>query len=98
VLGMLAPAESARRRDAAERLAALAPAEHRVALLLAEGLSNAAIARRLAMSESSVKTYVSRVLAKLGCDNRVQAALLVRDAAAGAPPVAADRGGAAERP
>jgi DNA-binding NarL/FixJ family response regulator len=32
------------------------------------------------MSEASVKTYVSRVLAKLGCANRVQAAMLARDA------------------
>jgi len=81
VLGMLTPAESARRRAAAERLAALTPTERRVATLVADGLSNAAIADRLAMSESSVKTYVSRILTKLHCENRVQAALLVRDAA-----------------
>lgn len=80
VLGMLTPAEDTRRRAAAGRLAALTPAEHQVAALLAEGLSNAAIARRLTMTESSVKTYVSRILTKLGCENRVQAALVVRDA------------------
>ena len=39
-----------------------------------------AIAGRLRMTESSVKTYVSRILAKLGCASRVQAALLARDA------------------
>ena len=48
--------------------------------LLAEGLPNGSIARRLRMTESSTKTYVSRILAKLGCANRVQAALLARDA------------------
>jgi DNA-binding NarL/FixJ family response regulator len=32
------------------------------------------------MSETTIKTYVSRILAKLDCTNRVQAALLVRDA------------------
>jgi DNA-binding NarL/FixJ family response regulator len=32
------------------------------------------------MSEATIKTYVSRVLTKLDCANRVQAALLVRDA------------------
>jgi len=85
VLGMVAPAETARRRAAAERMAALTPAEAQVAALVAEGLSNAAIARRLRMTESSVKTYVSRILAKLDCENRVQAALLVRDAAPAAP-------------
>ncbi|WP_341350687.1 helix-turn-helix transcriptional regulator [Thermostaphylospora chromogena] len=66
-------------------MAALTPAEAQVAALVAEGLSNAAIARRLRMTESSVKTYVSRILAKLDCENRVQAALLVRDAAPAAP-------------
>jgi DNA-binding NarL/FixJ family response regulator len=32
------------------------------------------------MSETTIKTYVSRILTKLGCSNRVQAALVVRDA------------------
>ena len=32
------------------------------------------------MSEATVKTYVSRMFTKLKCANRVQAALLVRDA------------------
>jgi DNA-binding NarL/FixJ family response regulator len=32
------------------------------------------------MSETTIKTYVSRILAKLDCSNRVQAALLARDA------------------
>ncbi|MGN9913573.1 response regulator transcription factor [Phytohabitans sp. LJ34] len=80
VLGLVAPAEAARQRAAAARLAALAPREADVARLVAEGLSNADIGRRLGMSEPSVKTYVSRVLTKLDCANRVQAALLVRDA------------------
>ena len=35
--------------------------------------------RRLRMSEPTMKTYVSRILTKLDCANRVQAALLVRD-------------------
>jgi DNA-binding NarL/FixJ family response regulator len=32
------------------------------------------------VSESTVKAYVSRILTKLRCENRVQAALLARDA------------------
>jgi len=32
------------------------------------------------MSETTIKTYVSRILSKLHCSNRVQAALMVRDA------------------
>ncbi|MCX4638680.1 LuxR C-terminal-related transcriptional regulator [Streptomyces platensis] len=43
-------------------------------------LSNAEIGRELAMSEGTVKAHVSRALAKLNLANRVQMALLVRDA------------------
>ncbi|TQL96165.1 LuxR family two component transcriptional regulator [Actinoallomurus bryophytorum] len=78
VLGMVT--EPGRRREAAERLAALSPRESDVAYLVAEGLSNAEIGRRLHMSETTIKTYMTRILAKLDCANRVQAALLVRDA------------------
>ncbi|WP_230880741.1 response regulator transcription factor [Planomonospora sp. ID91781] len=84
VLGMVTPVEARRRREAAERLATLAPREAEVLGLVAEGLSNAAIGLRLNMSEATVKTYVSRVLTRLRCANRVQAALLARDA--GLPP------------
>lgn len=69
-----------RGEDAARRLAALTPRESDVVALVAEGLSNAEVGRRVHMSEASIKTYVSRILAKLGCRNRVEAALLVRDA------------------
>ncbi|MFF4419067.1 response regulator [Streptosporangium sp. NPDC001559] len=80
VLGMVTPAEVDRRREAAELLGTLTPREDEVLRLLAEGMSNAEIGRGLTMSEASVKTYVSRILTKLNCSNRVQAALLVRDA------------------
>ncbi|MFD0883440.1 response regulator [Streptosporangium algeriense] len=80
VLDMVTPGEVDRRREAVELLGALTPREAEVLRLLAEGMSNAEIGRGLAMSEASVKTYVSRILTKLNCSNRVQAALLVRDA------------------
>lgn len=80
VLGLVAPESAPRRRQARARLERLAPREREVLDLLAEGLPNGEIARRAHMSEATAKTYVSRVLAKLECENRVQAALLARDA------------------
>lgn len=77
-----APAEG-RAERARERVAALGEREREVLELLGEGLSNADAGRRLHMSEATVKTYVSRILAKLDCENRVQAALLARDAGLG---------------
>ncbi|WP_438312962.1 response regulator [Streptomyces sp. HUAS TT3] len=70
----------ARSEEARRRIAELSERERGVLALLGEGLSNADAGRRLHMSEATVKTYVSRILAKLGCENRVQAALLARDA------------------
>ncbi|ADD41656.1 response regulator transcription factor [Stackebrandtia nassauensis] len=54
--------------------------ETEVLARLGEGLSNAEIGKRLYLSEATVKGYVSRLLLKLGCDNRTQAGLLARDA------------------
>ncbi|MDQ1286654.1 MAG: hypothetical protein QG622_219 [Actinomycetota bacterium] len=44
---------------------------------MARGLSNAEIVRELRMREATVKTHVSRAMAKLGLANRVQVAALV---------------------
>ncbi|MCM1950830.1 response regulator transcription factor [Streptomyces sp. G2] len=75
-----APEALPRRSTAAERLAALADREREVAVAVGRGASNAEIAAQLFMSVPTVKTYVSRLLAKLGLNNRVQVALLVHDA------------------
>lgn len=50
--------------------------ERSVLLLVAEGMSNKQIARRLDLTEGTVKGYVSQVLDKLGVADRTQAALL----------------------
>jgi DNA-binding NarL/FixJ family response regulator len=48
--------------------------------LVGRGESNAAIAKELFVSEATVKTYVSRLLAKLELANRTQAAILAHEA------------------
>jgi DNA-binding NarL/FixJ family response regulator len=69
-----------RRERARERLAALSEREHEVALAVGRGRANADIAAELHMSVATVKAHVSRLLAKLEVENRVQIALLVQDA------------------
>ncbi len=69
-----------RSAEARQRLSALSQRELQVVRAVGCGLSNVEIGERLAMTEATVKTHVSRAMAKLGLTNRVQAALLVRDA------------------
>ncbi|MEV4754664.1 response regulator transcription factor [Micromonospora sp. NPDC049559] len=69
-----------RREQARRLLAGLSEREREVAVALGRGRSNAEISAELFMSVATVKAYVSRLLAKLDLNNRVQVALLVHDA------------------
>ena len=53
----------------------LTPKEQEVLHLLAEGLANKMIARRMGISEGTVKVHVKRLLKKLGVRSRVEAAV-----------------------
>lgn len=67
---------AARPSGNARGIAALTQREREVLALLADGRSNREIARSLRVTEKTVKTHVSSVLAKLGVADRTQAALL----------------------
>ncbi|MFE9857485.1 response regulator [Streptomyces sp. NPDC005780] len=69
-----------RAERARQRIASLADREREVAVAVGHGRSNAEIAAALYLSVATVKTQVSRILAKFDFNNRVQIALLVHDA------------------
>ncbi|HEV7185935.1 MAG: response regulator transcription factor [Leifsonia sp.] len=60
---------------AADPTAALTPREREILLAIAEGLSNGEIGEKFYLTESTVKTHVGRVLAKLHLRDRVHAVI-----------------------
>ncbi|MFC4497025.1 response regulator [Streptomyces ovatisporus] len=73
-------ARSSSREAARNRLSILTERELDTARAIADGLSNPEIAERLHISVATVKAHTGNLLAKLAVGNRVQIALVVRDA------------------
>ncbi|WP_406438770.1 response regulator transcription factor [Streptomyces sp. NBC_00631] len=70
-----------RRGDPGEdpRLASLTDREREILVAIGKGWTNGEIAARFVVSESTVKTHVGRVLAKIGARDRVQAVIFAYD-------------------
>jgi DNA-binding NarL/FixJ family response regulator len=72
--------------QARRRLTVLTEKELEVLIQVGNGLSNSQIANQMHISEGTAKTHVSRILTKLQCTNRVQAAIIAHDARADPSP------------
>ncbi|MFH8570095.1 response regulator [Streptomyces sp. NPDC017993] len=81
--------EEAGAQPEADALAGLSPREREILGLIGEGLTNRQIGKRLYLSEKTVKNHISRLLAKLGVERRIQAAVLATQSA---PPPATGSG------
>jgi DNA-binding NarL/FixJ family response regulator len=66
-------------RAARRRIATLSDTELKVLRVVADGAANPDIARQLYMSTGTVKAHISRILTKLDCENRVQAAIVAHE-------------------
>ncbi|MCX5338766.1 response regulator [Streptomyces atratus] len=71
-----------------DALSELSPREKDVLALIGEGLTNSQIGKRLYLSEKTVKNHISRLLAKLGVERRIQAAVIAAHATESSPPAA----------
>ncbi|MFF3964023.1 response regulator [Streptomyces griseorubiginosus] len=81
LLDEFAPYISAHRGDGAEdpRLGSLTDREREILVAVGKGWTNGEIAARFVLSESTVKTHVGRVLAKIGARDRIQAVIFAYD-------------------
>jgi DNA-binding CsgD family transcriptional regulator len=77
--GLSVPAENHRSEGSIDQAPSLSPREREVAGLIAEGLSNRAIADRLGLSERTIEAHVEHILGKLGFRSRARVAAWVTE-------------------
>jgi DNA-binding NarL/FixJ family response regulator len=83
VFSYIAQRSNAAPRSPDARAMRLTPREHEVIALIADGMSNKAIARALGISPHTVKSHVRNILEKLALHSRLQVALYAHDTGAG---------------
>ncbi|WLQ44902.1 response regulator transcription factor [Streptomyces laculatispora] len=86
LMSSLREEESAAEPEGDDALSGLSPREKDVLDLIGEGLTNSQIGKRLYLSEKTVKNHISRLLAKLGVERRIQAAVIAAHATEPSPP------------
>lgn len=91
LVSYIASVDTDRLDTARDLVNSLTDREQEVLVYVAKGMANATIARRMYLSVGAIKAHVSRLLTKLDCENRVQAALLAVQAGMLDPAQAADQ-------
>ncbi|WP_405653142.1 response regulator [Streptomyces sp. NBC_00019] len=69
-----------KKEEAPDALPGLTEREREILALIGEGLTNRQIGQRLFLAEKTVKNHISRLLAKLGVERRIQAAVIATQA------------------
>lgn len=77
---LMARLREGKQQEEPEALPGLTPREREILALIGEGLTNRQIGRRLYLAEKTVKNHISRLLAKLGVERRIQAAVIATQA------------------
>ncbi|MEV0244771.1 response regulator transcription factor [Streptomyces sp. NPDC050674] len=77
---LMARLRGGRQKEEPDALPGLTEREREILALIGEGLTNRQIGQRLYLAEKTVKNHISRLLAKLGVERRVQAAVIATQA------------------
>jgi DNA-binding NarL/FixJ family response regulator len=80
LMARLRGAEEKKSEPEADGLPNLTDREREIFALIGEGLTNRQIGQRLYLAEKTVKNHISRLLAKLGVERRIQAAVIATQA------------------